>query len=267
MPLLFMPDLRLHYTDDGPRTGPPVVFAHALGTDLRLWDNVLPLLPPGLRLIRLDMRGHGQSDVPVPPYPMGALVRDAERALDALGARDAVFVGLSIGGLIAQGLAVKRLDQIRALVLSNTAAKIGTPSVWQDRIAAVRVGGMVAVSEATLARWFPRPFRETPEAATWRARLEATPVDGWIGAAEAIAGTDFYTTTATLTLPTLAIAGSEDGSTPPDLVRETADLIRGSRFALLRRTGHLPPVDRPDAFAATVATFLHDIGHVGPLSA
>ncbi len=169
MPLLFLPDLRLHYTDDGPRTGPPVVFAHALGTDLRLWDDVLPLLPPGLRLIRLDMRGHGQSDVPAPPYAMGALVRDAERALDALGVRDAVFVGLSIGGLIAQGLAVKRLDLIRALVLSNTAAKIGTPSVWQDRIAAVRAGGLAAVSEATLARWFPRPFRETPEAATWRA--------------------------------------------------------------------------------------------------
>jgi 3-oxoadipate enol-lactonase len=201
--------------------------------------------------------------VPDAPYTMGALVRDTERALDALSVRDAVFVGLSLGGLIAQGLAVKRPDLVRALVLSNTAAKIGTPSIWAERIAAVRQGGMPAVSEATIARWFPRPFRDGAEAAVWRQRLEATPAEGWIGAASAIAGTDFYTTTATLTLPALVIAGSEDGSTPPDLVRETAELIRDHRFALLRRTGHLPPVDRPDAFAATLATFLLDIGHVG----
>lgn len=263
MPFLFLNDLRLHYLEEGDRSGPPVVFAHALGTDLRLWDTVLPLLPPGLRLIRLDLRGHGGSDVPDAPYAMGALIRDVESALDVLSVRDAVFVGLSLGGLIAQGLAVKRPDLIRALVLSNTAAKIGTPSVWAQRIAAVRQDGMHSVSEATLARWFPRPFRDGAEAAVWRQRLEATPVEGWIGAASAIAGTDLYTTTATLMLPTLVIAGSEDGSTPPDLVRETAELIRGHRFALLRRTGHLPPVDRPDAFAATLGTFLQEIGHVG----
>jgi 3-oxoadipate enol-lactonase len=263
MPHLILNDLRLHVLDEGDPAGPPVVFAHALGTDLRLWDALVPLLPEGLRLIRLDMRGHGRSDVPDAPYAMGTLIRDAERVLDALSVRDAVFVGLSIGGLIAQGLAVKRLDQVRALVLSNTAAKIGTPSLWRDRIAAVRDGGLPAISEATLERWFPRPFRDGPEAALWQNRLEATPVEGWIGAASAIAGTDFYTTTATMTLPTLAIAGSEDGVTPPDLVRETADLIRGSRFALLCRAGHLPPVDRPDAFAATLATFLQDIGHTG----
>lgn len=264
MPLQWFEDLRLNYAEDGDPGGAPVVFAHALGTDLRLWDAVVPLLPAGLRIIRLDMRGHGRSDVPPPPYTMGGLVRDAERMLDALSIRDAVFVGLSIGGMIAQGLAVKRLDQVRALVLSNTAAKIATPAIWADRIAAVRTGGLAAVSGPTLDRWFPRPFRDGDLAAERRRRLESTPVDGWIGAAAAIAGADFYATTATLTLPTLVIAGSEDGSTPPDLVHETADLIRGSRFALLRRTGHLPPVDRPDAFAALLATFLHDIGHVGP---
>ncbi len=261
MPFASLDDLRLHYLDEGDRGGPPVVFAHALGTDLRLWDQVVPLLPPGLRVLRFDMRGHGLSDVPPAPYAMGALIRDAERLLDALAVRDAVFVGLSIGGMIAQGLAVKRLDQIRALVLSNTAARIGTAAIWHDRIGAARDGGLAALSEATLGRWFPRPFRDGPTAALWRARLEAAPLEGWIGAASAIAGTDFYATTATLTLPTLAIAGSEDGSTPPDLVRETAGLIRGSRFALLRKTGHLPPVDRPDAFAAALAGFLQDIGH------
>lgn len=262
MPICDLGDIRLHYRDEGDPQGAPVVFAHALGTGLGLWDAVLPSLPPGLRLVRFDMRGHGLSDVPPAPYAMGTLVRDAERLIDSLGLRDCVFVGLSIGGMIAQGLAVKRLDQIRALVLSNTAARIATAEIWQARIAAVRADGLSAVTEATLERWFGRAFRSTPAAQHWRAVLETTPVEGWVGCAAAIAGTDFYATTATLSLPTLAIAGSEDGSTPADLVRETAGLIRGSRFHLIRGAGHLPPVDRPADFAAAVADFLKAIGHV-----
>lgn len=262
MPICDLGDIRLHYRDDGDPQGAPVVFAHALGTDLRLWENLIPLLPPGLRLIRLDMRGHGLSDAPPAPYAMGTLVRDAERVLEALSVRDCVFVGLSIGGMIAQGLAVKRLDLIRALVLSNTAARIGTAELWQARIASVRAGGIAAVSDATLDRWFPRAFRATPDLTLWRHLLERQPVEGWIGAASAIAGTDFYATTASLTLPTLAIAGSDDGSTPADLVRETADLIRGSRFHLIRGAGHLPPADQPLAYAEALTGFLRDIGHV-----
>jgi 3-oxoadipate enol-lactonase len=262
MPICDLGDIRLHYRDDGNPAGPPLVLAHALGTDLRLWDDLLPLLPAGLRLVRLDMRGHGLSDAPPAPYGMGALVRDAERVLDSLAIRDAVFLGLSIGGMIAQGLAVKRLDQIRALVLSNTAARIGTPEMWQTRIAAVRTGGIAATSEATLERCFTRPFRESAALAQWRNLLERQPAEGWIGCASAISGTDFYATTATLTLPTLLIASSEDGSTPPDLVRETADLIRGSRFHLIRRAGHLPHVEQPQAYATAVTAFLREIGHI-----
>jgi 3-oxoadipate enol-lactonase len=261
MPQIYLPDLRLHYREQGSAAGPAVVFAHALGTDLTLWDAVLPLLPPGLRLITLDMRGHGGSDTPAPPYAMGALIRDAERALDHLGVRDSVFLGLSIGGMIAQGLAVKRLDMIRALVLSNTATKIATPATWAARIAAVQAGGMAAVADQTMERWFPPAFRGTPAFPPIRARFLAQRPDGWLGCAAAIAGADFYATTAQLTLPTLCLAGSADGSSPPDLVRETADLIRGSRFHLLRGAGHLPPLDQPQAFAAALSGFLGDIGH------
>ena len=99
-------DLCLHYRIDGDPEGAPVVFANSLGTDLRLWDKVVALMPPGLKLIRYDMRGHGLSDAPPAPYAMGALVRDLERLLDHLAVRDAVLVGLSIGGMVAQGLAV-----------------------------------------------------------------------------------------------------------------------------------------------------------------
>ncbi|MCT8161558.1 3-oxoadipate enol-lactonase [Pseudoruegeria sp. SHC-113] len=261
MPCVDLADVSLTYHEAGDLGGAPVVFAHALGTDHSLWEAVLPRLPQGLRLIAYDLRGHGASDVPEGPYAMGTLVRDAERLLEHLGLRDTVFVGLSLGGMVAQGLAVKRLDLVRGLVLSNTAAKIGSPKQWQERMEAVEAGGMAAIAPATIERWFARGNRASAQAAHWRAKLEATPVTGYLGCCAAISGTDFYTPTASLRLPTLGIAGSEDGSTPADLVRETVDLIPGAEFHLIRRSGHLPCVEQPEAFAEALAGFLTRIGH------
>jgi len=180
-------DIPLHYRDAGDPDGAPVVFAHALGTDLHLWDALIPYLPAGLRLIRYDIRGHGQSAVPPPPYAMGALVRDAEALLDHLGVRDCVVVGLSLGGMIAQGLAVKRLDQVRALVLANTAAKIGQPQMWQARAEAVRTGGMAAVADQVLARWFSRDPGTAGRRERWRAQVLAQDPLGYAGCCAAIA--------------------------------------------------------------------------------
>ncbi len=254
-------DIALNVKISGPETGAPVVFAHALGTNLHLWDEVLPHLPAGLRLIRYDLRGHGGSDVPKGPYSMGTLVRDAERLLEHFGVEDAVFVGISIGGLIAQGLAVKRLDQIRALVLSNTAAKIGTRSVWDKRMEDVRRNGMETLVAPTLERWFAPTFRTTEVAKRWGRSIRDTDIDGYLGCSAAIAGTDFYTPSSGLRLSCLGIAGGYDGSTPPDLVRETIGVIPGAQFELMRRSGHLPPVDDPEGFSALLSTFLRDIGH------
>lgn len=254
--------IRLHYREDGDPAGAPVVFANALGCDLSIWDAVLPHLPPGLRLLRYDARGHGASEVPPGPYPMGALIRDAEGLLDFLEIRDAVFVGLSMGGMVGQGLAVKRLDFVRALVLSNTAAKIGTPAQWDERIAAVEQGGVAALADALMERWFTRGFRTSPEALAVREMLEAQDRGGYAACCAAISGTDFYTPTSGLRLPCLGIAASEDGSTPPDLVRETVDLIPGARFELMRRAGHMAPVEQSEAYAALLTAFLREIGHV-----
>ena len=262
MPLAYLPHLRLNYRLDGAATGPVLVLSHALGFNLTIWDHVIALLPPTLRILRYDHRGHGASDTPPPPYSMGALITDAERLLDHLNIRDCVYLGLSMGGLVAQGLAIKRLDLVRGLVLSNTATKIGTKSVWQDRIAAVRAGGLAAINAAAVERTFSRAFRATPDITHWQNLMLNGNAEGYTGCAAAIAGTDFYTQTASLRLPTLAIAGSEDAATPPDLVRETADLIPGSRFALIRGGGHLPFVERPHAYADALTTFLKEIGHV-----
>ncbi|MEY8801303.1 3-oxoadipate enol-lactonase [Leisingera sp. XS_AS12] len=256
-------DVQLHYRIDGDPDGAPIVFANSLGTDLRVWDAVVARLPRGLRIIRYDKRGHGLSSCPSGPYSMGALVRDAERLLDQLEVRDALFVGLSVGGMIGQGLAVKRLDMVRALVLSNTAAKIGTPEMWQQRIAAVREQGIEALADSVMERWFARDFRAKPDLQLWRNMLVQQSREGYAGCCAAIAGTDFYTPTSGLRLPCLGIAGSEDGSTPADLVRETVDLIPGSQFHLIRRAGHIPCVEQPDEYADRLSAFLKETGHIG----
>lgn len=262
MNLFATDDVQLHYRDDGDPQGAPVVFANSLGTDLRLWDPILPHLPKGLRIIRYDKRGHGLSSCPKGAYSMGALVREIEALLDHLDVKNCLFVGLSIGGMIAQGLAIKRLDLLRAMVLSNTAAKIGQPAMWDDRIAAVKAGGIEALADSILERWFSDGFRDQPELALWRNMLVRQPDAGYMGCSAAISGTDFYTPTSGLRLPTLGIAGSEDGSTPPDLVRETVELIPGSKFQLMRNAGHLPCVEQPADYAKHLTDFMVDIGHL-----
>ena len=262
MNLFATDDVQLHYRDDGDPQGAPVVFANSLGTDLRLWDPILPHLPKGLRIIRYDKRGHGLSSCPKGAYSMGALVREIEALLDHLDVKNCLFVGLSIGGMIAQGLAIKRLDLLRAMVLSNTAAKIGQPAMWADRIAAGKAGGIEALADSILERWFSDGFRDQPELALWRNMLVRQPDAGYMGCSAAISGTDFYTPTSGLRLPTLGIAGSEDGSTPPDLVRETVELIPGSKFQLMRNAGHLPCVEQPADYAKHLTDFMVDIGHL-----
>ena len=162
-----------------------------------------------------------------------------------------------------RALAARRPDLLSALVLSNTAAAMGTPEAWQARIAAIRAGGIEAIADAVMERWFPpRGFRATPELALWRNMLTRTPPEGYIGCCAAIAGADLRATTAGLTLPTLAIAGAEDGASPPDLVADTARLISGARLATLPDTGHLPCVEAPAAYAAILSDFLKETAHV-----
>lgn len=260
MPLIFLPKLRLNAQISGPMGGAPIVLLHALGTHMGLWDGLLPHLPRH-RILRLDLRGHGASDVPAPPYSMGAMIHDVEEAMAHFGVKEAVVIGASLGGLIAQGLAIKRLDLVRGMVLSNTAAKIGGPSLWQSRIQTVASGGLGPYAAGAMERIFGPRWQDAPQMPAVRQMLLNTPVQGWIGAAHAIAGADFYTPISTLHLPALVIAGARDGTTPPDLVRETADVLPNAEFALMRGVGHLPMVEDPAAFAAALLPFLARIGH------
>ena len=258
---------RLSTRIEGPDHAPALVLAHGLGMDMTLWDEVLPLLPGDIRVLRYDLRGHGGSDAPDAPYTMGQMVSDAEAVIEAHGLTDTVFAGLSLGGMVAQGLAIKRLDLVRGLVLSNTAAKIGTPKIWEERIAVIRRSGLAAQSEAVLDRWLGRDARHGAVAARARRVLGAMSVEGYIGGCAAVSGTDFWTPTSGLRLPVLGLAGSEDRSVPADLARETVDLIPGARFEIIRRAGHLPPVERPGDWADHVTRFLRATGHASAAQA
>ena len=254
--------INIHYKLEGPENGPSIVFSNSLGTDMRIWDEVISYLPKNLKILRYDKRGHGLSDCPNLPYSMGTLVKDIEALMDTLKLKNSLLIGLSIGGMIAQGLAVKRLDLVRAMVLSNTAARIGNREIWEDRINKVKSSGMKALTEETMKRWFSNDFLERKVIYKWKNMFERQPLEGYIGCAHAISGTDFYTPTSSLRLPTIAIAGSEDGSTPPDLVRETSNLIPGSKFNLIKGAGHIPCVEAPIKYANILSGFMKELGHV-----
>jgi len=263
MEMITLGDVTLHYRIEGDADGLPIVFANSLGTDFRLWDKIIPLLPDGLKILRFDKRGHGLSSCPDGDYTIDDLIADTAALLQALEIKDCLFVGLSIGGLIAQGLAAQHPELVRAMVISNTAARIGTTEMWQQRIDSLHAGGIEVLADNIMQRWFANDFRRhcAPELLAWRNMLTRTPLQGYIGCCAAIGACDFEHSNAELTLPTLVIAGEEDGSTPPELVRATAAMIEGSRFELIDNAAHLPCVEQPELYARILGDFIREHGH------
>ena len=258
MTLVWLEDLRLNADLSGPEGASPVVLIHGLGLDLRVWEALMPALARH-RVLRLDLRGHGASDAPPPPYGMGSLIRDVERLMTHFALKDAVVVGLGEGGLVAQGLAVKRLDLVRALVLTGSATRFGNPTLWQARLADLAAKGPDLDAETAVLlgpRWKTASALDPVQTMLSRTRAE-----GWQGVAAATATADFYQTTATLRLPTLVLAGSDDRKCPADMQRELADLVAGSGFHLLRGGSHLSMLTHPQAFAEALTSFLTRIAH------
>ncbi len=252
----------LHCQIEGPADAPAVVFSNSLGTDFRIWDAVVAELAQNYRVLRYDKRGHGLSDDPDTGWAMHELVTDAATLMDHFGLSNAAFVGLSVGGLIAQGLAAERPDLVRLLVLADTAARIGNDDLWNDRIAQVNADGLGSMADAILERWFAPEFHHDGNFAMWRNMLVRTTDQGYARVSAAIRDTDVMESTSRLTQPTLAVVGDRDGATPPDLVRETAELISGSRFSIIRGAGHLPCVEKPQVFTELLRGFFGENGHV-----
>lgn len=247
----------LHVRDSGGDK-PAVVFANSLGTDFRIWDKVAERLAPHCRLIRYDKRGHGLSETTPAPYAMTDHVSDLAALLDHLNVNSAAIVGLSVGGLIAQGLAAMRPDLVKALVLSNTAHKIGTNESWNARIDAVKTNGIASIADNVMKLWFTPDFHErrAEELVGCRNMLSRTPLDGYLGTCAALRDADLTESTRALKLPVLCIGGDQDGSTPPNLVRSMADLIENAEFRIIAGSGHIPCVEQPEAVAALILQFL-----------
>jgi 3-oxoadipate enol-lactonase len=252
----------VHHEVAGDPGLPAMAFANSLGTDLRVWDALLPRFAGRFRLIRYDKRGHGLSDLGTEPFTIALLADDLAALLDGLRVGRAVVVGLSIGGMIAQHLAAARPDLVRALVLMDTAHRIGTAETWRAWIEAVEAGGIAGIADAILERWFAAGFRATrpDELAGWRNMLTRTPKEGYVGCCAALRDADLTAATRALRVPTLCLVGEEDGATPPALVGELAGLIEGAGFRAVPEAGHLPCVERPEAVAAALDDFIRGRG-------
>lgn len=255
----------IHYQTVGlDGTKPVIVFINSLGTDYRIWDDVMARLGDGYAYVLHDKRGHGLSDTGVTPYTMDDHVDDLEVLLDHLAVQGATIWGLSVGGLIAQRLYDRRPDLVGALVLSNTAHKIGTPAAWNERIAKVEHDGLPSMVDGIMERWFTADFRKLDNAAYLGARNMLARQDGkgYAATCAAIAGADFTELAAKIAVPTLCIAGDGDGATPPDLVQSLSALIPGSRMITLERCGHIPCLEQPSAYVTAVDAFLESLPEI-----
>lgn len=248
----------VHHEVRGRADGPAIVFANSLGTDFRIWNDVTPAFEATHRVVLYDKRGHGLSEATPQPYRMADHVNDLAALLDNLGVKAAIVVGLSVGGLIAQSLASTRPDLVRALILCDTAHKIGTPEMWNARIDTVNGPGIGSMADAVMQRWFTAAYRDpsNPDFTGYTAMLTRTTADGYAGTCAAIRDTDLTASTAALKLPVLCVVGDQDGSTPPDLVRSMADLIEGARYEIIKDAGHVPCVEQPAATTRLIRDFI-----------
>jgi len=252
-------DITIHYQVIGATGDRPVlVFANSLGTDFRIWRDVIVRLAGDFPIILYDKRGHGLSDIGKPPYSIEDHSADLAGLLDLLGVRNAVICGLSVGGLIAQAIYQTRPELVKALILCDTASKIGSSDMWNARIAAVEEHGIASIVDAVMEKWFTPAFRR-PDNIVFRGycnMLARQPNEGYAATCASIRDADYTEAAAHIAVPTLCIVGDQDGSTPPALVRSLADLIPGAHFEVIRDAGHIPCVEQPEALTALIRNFV-----------
>ncbi|UCD82844.1 MAG: 3-oxoadipate enol-lactonase [Desulfobacterales bacterium] len=265
MPFIQIDNVVHYYTIEGAENAPALVFSNSLGSDHRIWDPVLPYFRDRFRIIRYDQRGHGLSDATPAPYSISELVDDLAGMLDSLNIDNALVCGLSVGGMIAQGLAASYPRRAHALVLCDTAMQIGPASMWDERIAAIKKDGIGALTDPIMERWFTRELRDnrTTELSGYVNMLERTPVEGYIGTCCAIRDADLREAAASISRPTLVLCGDQDLATPPGLARELADAVSGATFSLIEGAAHISCVEQPESFSRLVIDFWEEIRNAG----
>jgi 3-oxoadipate enol-lactonase len=257
MPFADLPNVRLHYSFTGPASAPALILSNSLGTNFSMWDAQAPAFEKRFRLLRYDMRGHGQSSAPPPPYAVPELARDILALVDSLNITRFHFCGLSIGGMIGMSLALQAPERLHRLVLCNTAPKIGTPEFWNTRIETVETKGMKDVAGAVTARWFTPTFQQSsPDKVASAIRvLESLDPLGYVGGCTAVRDFDFRAHVATIRAQTLVISGTHDPAATPTDGRFLAEQIPGALYTELN-TSHLSNIEDSVHFNETVLCFL-----------
>jgi 3-oxoadipate enol-lactonase len=240
--------------------GPWVVLSHALACDLGMWDEQVHALRDRFRVLRFDTRGHGASSVPPPPYAFEQLAQDVDAMLSVLGVEQAHFVGISLGGMVAQEFALRYPARLASLVLCDTTSRYpeGTDRIWEDRIALVRREGMAPLVEPTLERWFTAPFRAAaPEImARIGKMIRTTPVAGYIGCGAAVPRINTTSRLGAIACPTLVIVGEDDAGTPPSMAQTIQRSIPGAELKVIGSASHLCNVEQGNAFNEALVEFL-----------
>ena len=240
----------------GPDGAPVVAFSNSIGTTLEMWDAQAAALSQRFRVLRYDTRGHGRSPTVVGGTTMEDLADDLAGLLDALGIRRAHVVGLSLGGMTAQMLAVRRPDLVDHLVLMATAAHL--PGDWPQRAALVQAQGMAAIADAVVARWFTPAFRDDPSVAALRDRFTAIDPAGYAACCLAIAGMDLRPLIPGITAPTLVVMGADDPATPPATGEAIRALVPGAELAVIPRAAHILAMEQAGRVNRLLLDFLGD---------
>ncbi|MCO6415922.1 alpha/beta fold hydrolase [Siccirubricoccus sp. KC 17139] len=252
-------DACMHVAVEGPERAPPVLLMHSLGTNLHMWDPQAAALAKRFRVIRMDMRGHGLSEAPPGPYTMERLARDGLAVLDALGIQQAHLGGVSIGGHIAMRMAALAPQRALSLLPCDTALSFGGPAGWQERMEAVKAGGMAAIADATIPRWALDGSLASSRAL--KRMLLTTDPAGWLGCAAALQGVTGDELTGKLSCPTTVIVGDRDPSTTPDAARAIQAAIPGSKLVIIPEAAHIPNFEQEAAMTRAV------LGHMEAVTA
>jgi 3-oxoadipate enol-lactonase len=257
MPFVRSHDADIHWKLEGEEASPPLVLLNSIGTDMDLWDAVLPAVRRRFRLLRIDTRGHGASDAPAGDYDMAELAGDVGAAMDAAGIEAAAVAGVSLGGMIAMQLALDQPERVTGLALVCTSATMDR-GAWTARVDKVRAEGTAGIVELAMSRFLsPRFVAERPEvAATIRRGLLSMDAAGYAGCAAAIRDMSLVERLGSIAVPTLVVSGDRDTSTPLDGHGEhLIARIPDARHVALS-AAHLAPLEAPDALAAVIIDIL-----------
>ena len=260
MPSVKLADGELNYRLDGPADAPVLVLSNSLGTSLEMWDAQVPAFSEHFQVLRYDTRGHGGSSVTPGPYSIEQLAHDVLGLVDALDIKRFAFCGLSMGGLIGQWLGINAGERLTRLVICNTAAKIGTDEVWNDRIDTVLKGGEQAMRDmrdASVSRWFTPSFAEQQPAQADRITqmIAGTSPQGYAANCAAVRDADYREQLGSIQTPTLIVCGSKDPVTTTEHGRFMQQRIAASELVELE-AAHLSNVEVGDGFTQHVLTFL-----------